>query len=589
MSQEESTLKVSMDWAFVVILQVIFQPAITAVLLTVEAEQRSYQADFGGDVVMGCRFQPKLSSPNASLKVTWHRIISGADQEVYRMDNELELLASQDPNYRGRARLLHDELKDGWARLQLSGLRINDSGRYQCSVRTAEGADYTTITLSVKAPYKIVKKYIEKAEEGDEVLLTCQSEGYPNSSVTWQDGNLQTVNSNTTSAPTPDQLFRVTSKIRVRSSDKNNYTCTFANDGQSATFHIPAAYEMPVPPSPSKNDPGIIVLSIALILLFVAVAVVMYRRRKGFNNHSTRNLLVDDQDRPVPAAAATVYKENEEKITIFKEDSNKPPKKRQIQKDSFFQKSLVVSNSITCALHFFLQEVFCARQKNKRLFESSLFEVHVNSIASVLTSAGSTEECLGAFLKARYSDFTLSGDERQHQGAFGTEELPHRLQNNNGQPANLQALLPEAGEILFLEGPPESGKTTVAHILVSCWTKGPAHALLDLSALRLLVYVDCSIAKADLFQEITTQLSLTDDVWTEDELRTVISGSGGALLLLDGYREGNQFLDESLRRFLSERGGCRVLITACPGHCPTLRDTVETGRVFTLQTQIVKY
>ncbi len=163
---------------------------------------------------------------------------------------------------------------------------------------------------------------------------------------------------------------------------------------------------------------------------------------------------------------------------------------------------------------------------------------------------------------------------------------------SKGQPVNLQALLPEAGETVFLEGAPGSGKTTVAHILVSSWTEGPSHALsdlLDLRALQLLIYVDCSKVNGDLFREIITQLSLTEKISTEDELRTVLTRSSEALLLLDGYREGNQFFDESLRKFLSERGGCRMLVMACPGHCPTLKDTVGTGGVLELQTQIVKY
>ena len=151
---------------------------------------------------------------------------------------------------------------------------------------------------------------------------------------------------------------------------------------------------------------------------------------------------------------------------------------------------------------------------------------------------------------------------------------------------SLQALLPEAGEILYLEGPPRSGKTTVAHILVSSWCQGPTHALanlLDLSAIQLLVHVDCSRAKGDLFQEIMTQLLLPKI--SGEELWTVLIRSEKVLLLLDGYREGNQLFDESLTRFLSARKGCRVLVTACPGHLPTLRDTAGTKRVLELQTQ----
>lgn len=95
------------------------------------------------------------------------------------------------------------------------------------------------------APYKAVTKRIQKAAEGDEVLLTCESEGFPDSSVMWQDGHLQRINPNTTVVLMPNQLFKVTSEIRVRSSEKNNYTCNFMNDGDSATFHIPGKYLLP--------------------------------------------------------------------------------------------------------------------------------------------------------------------------------------------------------------------------------------------------------------------------------------------------------------------------------------------------------
>ncbi|XP_036972161.1 uncharacterized protein LOC119029453 isoform X2 [Acanthopagrus latus] len=507
-----------MDWAFVLVLQIMIQPSLS-VLFTVEAEQLHYKAEFGGEVVMGCRFQPKLLSPRDNLKVTWHWGTSSPAREVYRIDNGVEQSASQYPDYQGRVKLLTEELADGWAKLQISRLRINDSGTYQCLVKTGEGADYKKITLSVTAPFKTVTKHIQKAAEGNEVLLTCQSEGYPESSVTWQDAHLKTFDASTTAVLTPDKLFKVTSELRVQSSERNNYTCTF-KDGHSATFHIPD--EMPVPHV--QHDGLIVLFSIGVILLAIIVAVLMFRRRKGSSAPSTRNLLADSRDGSVSAAVCLkVPKENEEEITILKE---------------------------VCA-----------------------------------------EEDLGAFVKAHYSN-SFSSDARRRMEAFGAEELPQRLQNSEGKPVNLQDLLPEAGETLFLEGPPGSGKTNVAHFLVSSWTEGPKHALshvVDLSTVRLLLYVDCSKVKRDLFQETRDQLSLTKKISTEDELRTVFTRSGEVLLLLDGYREGNQQFDESLKRFIGQKGRCRVLVTSCPGDCPTFRHTVGTEKLLELKTQTVKY
>ncbi|CAB1459877.1 unnamed protein product, partial [Pleuronectes platessa] len=243
----------SMDWALFVILQVLFQPSLSD-LFTVEADRNTYESEFGRDVVMGCRFQPLPSNSDQDLKVAWHWIKSGDSRDVYRINNGVEQPAS--PEYQGRVTLLKEQLRNGRAKLKLSNLQINDSGTYQCLVETAKGADYKTITLSVVAPYKSVTKRIEK--EGHHVLLTCQSEGYPESSVVWQDGRLQGLKPNTTAVPTANQLFNVTSQIRVSARDKNNYTCNFTTDSRFATFQVPD--EIPIPQM--KNEALYIILKI---------------------------------------------------------------------------------------------------------------------------------------------------------------------------------------------------------------------------------------------------------------------------------------------------------------------------------------
>lgn len=105
---------------------------------------------------------------------------------------------------------------------------------------------YNRTSFSSLASYKSVTKHIERAATGDEVLITCQSEGYPKSTVEWQNGNLKTLNPNTTAESTPGQIFRITSQIKVSSSEKNNYTCKFTKDGSSATIYIPGKRSFPV-------------------------------------------------------------------------------------------------------------------------------------------------------------------------------------------------------------------------------------------------------------------------------------------------------------------------------------------------------
>lgn len=158
---------------------------------------------------------------------------------------------------------------------------------------------------------------------------------------------------------------------------------------------------------------------------------------------------------------------------------------------------------------------------------------------------------------------------------------------SQGLPVKPHAVLPKPGQTLILEGLPGSGKTTLVRTLVTSWTAGPTHPLfevLDLGAIRLLLHVDCSKVKDDFFQEVRTQLSLAEKI-LEDKLRTVLTGSEDVLLLLDGYREGNFIFDGSLMKFLCGQGGCRVLITSCPGQCPAIKEAVRPAGVLQLQTQ----
>ncbi|XP_054896383.1 programmed cell death 1 ligand 1-like isoform X3 [Poeciliopsis prolifica] len=287
-------LQISMDLVIVValvVLQVSLQPSLAA-LFTVEAEHTSYSSEYGGNVVMGCRFSSKPANPQNDLKVIWHRLDGSPDQEVIRLVDNFESSASS--KFKGRVKILTDELKNSWAKIQISDLRITDSGTYQCLVQTAEGTDYKTIALSVGAPYHSVSKQIERTAEGDKVVLTCQSEGYPQSPVVWQDGRLQSYSSNTTATTTPGGLIKVISQIEVSSSEKTNYTCNFTKDHSSATFHIPG-----------------------LILTAIVLGVIIYRRQKGTRTPRTHNCLAGDEESMSAAACLQKDKGNEvEEIVI---------------------------------------------------------------------------------------------------------------------------------------------------------------------------------------------------------------------------------------------------------------------------------
>ncbi|XP_077398542.1 programmed cell death 1 ligand 1-like isoform X2 [Vanacampus margaritifer] len=269
-----------MKWSIVFILQFMFQTFLQ-VSLTAHVERDSYSAELGGDVVMGCRFYPLSPYPHKDFTVTWHQISPAPYRAVYRMDGGQEEAPFQHPDLKGRARLLAEEIKDGWAKLRVSSLRINDTGTYQCVVQTTNGADYKKMTLSVTAPYKTITKYISKSESEDELVLSCQSEGYPVTTVVWEDGHGQNLNASTAFVSTVDHLFRIITQIRVASSQKNNYTCRFESSDSSATFLIPDETQLK-----KENTDNVVVIRVGFgtligiaLIGFIVVLILLCQKR----------------------------------------------------------------------------------------------------------------------------------------------------------------------------------------------------------------------------------------------------------------------------------------------------------------------
>ncbi|KAJ7986874.1 hypothetical protein DPEC_G00332930 [Dallia pectoralis] len=147
-------------------------------------------------------------------------------------------------------------------------------------------ADYKETVLSVKASYKPIKKSI-LSREGEEVDLVCESGGYPEATFSWSDGNNKVLSSNDSHVQTPDQLFQVTSKITVRSSVKNNYTCSIG-DGvpNSLLYRFIIPDEIPVIKS-SSTSLYIALATTLLVAVIIAVVIIRNYRQRGRSINSS--------------------------------------------------------------------------------------------------------------------------------------------------------------------------------------------------------------------------------------------------------------------------------------------------------------
>ncbi|KAJ6669557.1 hypothetical protein lerEdw1_000105 [Lerista edwardsae] len=203
--------------------------ALTA-LFTVEVLQPHYDAEYGKDVKMGCRFPVDSQLNLARLNILWRRMQSETQEakEVYKLHGGQEDLTLQDKDYRGRATLLQEELQMGLSVLHITKVKPTDAGIYICVIEYG-GNDYKYITLEVAAPYKRI--ILQEIIEDEDLILTCQSEGYPLAEVFWHHEKNPNVSmpANTTYELTKDGLFNITSILKLKPRIAGNVSCVFWN------------------------------------------------------------------------------------------------------------------------------------------------------------------------------------------------------------------------------------------------------------------------------------------------------------------------------------------------------------------------
>ncbi|TSK72165.1 Programmed cell death 1 ligand 1 [Bagarius yarrelli] len=250
-------------------------------LFVVKSEQESYDGDVDNKITMGCQFS-SISSVS-QLSVIWRRIDPPPTLEVYYLDMGQEKSNGISEHFHSRVRLLKEELKNFRAVIELSQLRLNDSGVYRCIVIQKE-ADYKQTKLNVRAPYKAIKKRISRLSE-NKVELSCESQGFPLARVTWSDGmfidSYLTNRSETSHTRNSDGIFVVNSRVSV-TDNGNNYTCSYVTDdgqpSQMGTFVIPD--EISKKNNMTKGYAAVAVIVLLCVGLVVGLLILCRRKKE---------------------------------------------------------------------------------------------------------------------------------------------------------------------------------------------------------------------------------------------------------------------------------------------------------------------
>uniref|UniRef100_A0A4W6G2J7 Ig-like domain-containing protein n=1 Tax=Lates calcarifer TaxID=8187 RepID=A0A4W6G2J7_LATCA len=180
--------------------------------------------------ILPCSFQS-----GADPVIHWIQVTAG-HLLVHSFYHNQDQLGLQDQFFRGRTSLFKDQISRGNASLQLTGVEVQDQGRYKCHTSTMRGNKDSLINLRVDAP---VSK-VNMEQVGNRII--CSSEGiYPEPDLTWSTrppSNLNLQNQ-TSIQQTEQQLYNISSSLILSDSETDLiYICTISTRSNSRRGHL---------------------------------------------------------------------------------------------------------------------------------------------------------------------------------------------------------------------------------------------------------------------------------------------------------------------------------------------------------------
>uniref|UniRef100_A0A4W6D7K0 Ig-like domain-containing protein n=1 Tax=Lates calcarifer TaxID=8187 RepID=A0A4W6D7K0_LATCA len=183
-----------------------------------------------GDTEVSCVFMESCILPcsfqyTADIYIHWIQETEG-HPPVHSFYYNKDQLGLQDQFFRGRTSLFKDQISRGNASLQLTGVEVQDQGRYRCHTSTMRGNKDSFINLRVDAP---VSK-VNMEQVGNRII--CSSEGiYPKPDLTWSTSPPSNLNLQNQSSiqQTEQQLYNISSSLILSDSETDLiYICTIS-------------------------------------------------------------------------------------------------------------------------------------------------------------------------------------------------------------------------------------------------------------------------------------------------------------------------------------------------------------------------
>ncbi|XP_060943407.1 uncharacterized protein LOC133020728 [Limanda limanda] len=160
--------------------------------------------------ILPCSFQP-----GPDPVIYWMQVEPG-NTRVHSYYSARDLFAHQGERFRGRTSMFKEQISSGNASLRLTGLQLQDQGRYECYITITGVTEESIINLRADATVRYVD--IEQVDNS----FTCRSEGiYPEPQLTWSTRPPSNFTSHIQSSlkRTEQQLYEISSTLTLSDRD----------------------------------------------------------------------------------------------------------------------------------------------------------------------------------------------------------------------------------------------------------------------------------------------------------------------------------------------------------------------------------
>ncbi|KAK7175610.1 hypothetical protein R3I93_002518 [Phoxinus phoxinus] len=170
----------------------------------------------GEDVILPCFIKPSISV--VDMRVEWFRL--DRKDSVHLYEDHDDRNTDQIQSYRGRTKLILQELQRGNASLKLSTVQISDEGSYRCFVQSESCFGDATVVVSVEAVGRPPVITVDGFDRSGGLHLQCESAGwYPEPDLEWLDSEGVSLSSETTETHRNTDGFSVKHTIIVYKSN----------------------------------------------------------------------------------------------------------------------------------------------------------------------------------------------------------------------------------------------------------------------------------------------------------------------------------------------------------------------------------